>query len=273
MTYKSSILASLLACGIAATASERRFTYSYEPEAMPKGAMEFEQWVTLGTQRTTAGDVQQENFNQWEIREELEYGVTDNYTLGLYLNQTAESYRDTSVSPAEDISESEFKGLSLENRYMVLNPANHAVGLTLYLEPAYSGDEAEIEEKIILGQRHGDWKWALNLAHATEWEDNLNETEGELEATFGLTRDFGSRWSAGLEFRNLSALPEYQEWEYTAFFLGPVVSYRQEKWWATLTLLPQVYGRNYDGNPDDNTALVLDEQERLNVRLLIGFEF
>ncbi len=48
---------------------------------------------------------------------------------------------------------------------MVLNPAEHAVGLTLYLEPRYSGDQAEVEEKIILGQRHGNWKWAFNLTH------------------------------------------------------------------------------------------------------------
>ena len=33
-------------------ADERRFTYVYEPEVLPKGAWEFEQWVTLRTQRT-----------------------------------------------------------------------------------------------------------------------------------------------------------------------------------------------------------------------------
>ena len=41
---------------------------------------------------------------------------------------------------------------------MVLNPAEHAVGLTLYLEPRYSGQEAEVEQRIILGRRQGDWK-------------------------------------------------------------------------------------------------------------------
>src|SRR3954468_6967709 len=33
-------------------ADERRFTYSYEPETHTKGAMEFEQWMTLRSQRT-----------------------------------------------------------------------------------------------------------------------------------------------------------------------------------------------------------------------------
>ena len=42
---------------------------------------------------------------------------------------------------------------------MLLNPAEHPIGLTLYLEPRYAGDEAEVEEKIILGQRVGEVVW------------------------------------------------------------------------------------------------------------------
>jgi hypothetical protein len=49
-------------------ADEKRFTYSYEPETLPAGAMEFEQWVTLRTQRTKAGEVGQQNYNKWELR-------------------------------------------------------------------------------------------------------------------------------------------------------------------------------------------------------------
>jgi hypothetical protein len=254
-------------------ADERRFTYTYEPEVLPKGAGEFEQWVTLRSQRTAGGEVQQDNYNLWEIREELEYGVTDNYSVSLYLNTSAESYRDVSRNPAIDKSEFRFDGVSIENRYMLLNPATHAVGLTLYLEPRFSGSEAEIEEKIILGQRHGNWKWALNLTHATEWLDNLHSTEGEVEATFGVARDLGKHWSIGLELRDHNELPDYNEWENTAVFLGPTVSYRQEKWWAALSVLPQIYGANFSGNPDHNDSLELEGHERVNVRLLFGISF
>src|SRR5215467_7323896 len=146
-----------------ARADERRFTYSYEPETMPQGGMEFEQWITLRTQRTKGGEVKQGNYNLWEIREEFEYGLTDRYTASLYLNTAAESFRDYSQDPPTDKSSFKFKGISIENRYMVWNPAEHGVGLTLYLEPRYSGDEAEIEEKLILGQRFGEWKWAFNV--------------------------------------------------------------------------------------------------------------
>jgi hypothetical protein len=256
-----------------ATADERRFTYSYEPEVLPKGALEFEQWITLRTQRTKDAEVKQDNYNLWEFREELEYGVTDNYSVSLYLNTASESFRDYSKSPSEDLSSFDFKGVSIENRYMVLNPANHTVGLTLYLEPRYSGEEFELEEKIIIGQRHGDWKWAFNLTHATEWAGHFHSTEGELEASFGVTRDLGKHWSVGLEVRDHNELPEYSKWENTALFLGPVVSYRQEKWWAALTVMPQIYGANFGENPDGHSHLELEGHEKLNVRLLIGISF
>jgi len=276
MKLPSKILIGILTGGlflIGARADEKRFTYSYEPETLPQGGMEFEQWITLRTQRTKGGSVQQQNYNLWELREELEYGVTDNYSVALYLNTAAESFRDVSQNPASDSSKFDFKGISVENRYMVLNPANNAVGLTLYLEPRFSGEEAEVEQKIILGQRHGDWKWAFNLTHATEWEDNLHKTEGELEASLGLARDLGKHWSLGLEVRDHNELPDYRKWENTALFLGPVVSYRQEKWWAALTVMPQIFGANFGGDPDGNGLLELEGHERVNIRLVFGISF
>ena len=276
MKKPSNILMGLLAGGLClahARADERRFTYSYEPETMPQGGMEFEQWVTLRTQRTQGSQVKQGNYNRWELREELEYGLTDNYSVSLYLNAAAESFRDFNQDPPSDRSRFDFQGVSIENRYMVLNPAEHAVGLTLYLEPRYSGQEAEVEQRIILGRRQGDWKWALNLTHATEWTDNLHTAEGEVEASFGIARDLGKHWSVGLELRDHNELPDYRTWENTALFLGPVVSYRQEKWWAALTVMPQIFGANFNGDPDSNGNLELEGHERVNVRLLLGISF
>ncbi|HYG36898.1 MAG TPA: DUF6662 family protein [Clostridia bacterium] len=250
-------------------ADERRFTYVYEPETLPAGAMEYENWVTLRTQRTKA--VGKENFSRWDLRQEIEYGVTDRYTVALYLNEKAESYRNPTTG--DDESEFEWKGVSLENRYNVLNPAEHPVGVTLYLEGRYSGEEAELEQKIILGQRHGNWKWALNLEHATEWEDNLHETEGEIGVSVGLARDLNKNWSLGLELRNQTLLPEYKEFESSAVFLGPVLSYHQEKWWAALTVMPQIYGWNNDGAADGDSNLELVDHEKLNVRFLFGINF
>lgn len=268
---RSLTCAGLLAlCGAEATANERLFTYSYEPETLPQGAFELEQWFTLRAGRNST--VGQDNYQRWQFRTELEYGVTDRYTVGFYVNEDYTRYKDPATGKKE--SDFEWTGFSLENRYMVLNPANKPVGLTLYIEPTYDGENAELEEKIILGQRHGDWKWALNLIHATEWEDDFRETEGEVAITAGLTRLIGKHWAVGFEARNHYELPEYEEWENTALYIGPVVSYRRGNWWATLTVMPQVWGKTFHGeDPDGNNHLELEGHERWNSRLLIGYSF
>src|SRR5262245_29627635 len=98
--------ATLLASSVGAT--DRRFTFTYEPETMPQGAKELEQWITLRTQRTK--NVDQENYNAWDFREEFEFGVTDNYQIALYLNGRNESYRSKVDG---DVSDFTFEGLSL----------------------------------------------------------------------------------------------------------------------------------------------------------------
>jgi hypothetical protein len=250
----------------AALANQRLFTYSYEPETMPQGAREFEQHVTLRTPRTAA--VGKDDYVRWDIREELEYGITDHWTLGLYLNLKDERFRNSAGAKKHEF---EFNGVSIENRWMIANPVNHPVGLALYLEPTFAEDETKLEEKIILGRRQGDWKWALNVSHETEWEDG--RTEGEIEVTFGAARPLNKRWSLGVEFRNQNAIEEYEEWERSVFFLGPVVSYRRENWWAALTVLGQVYGKDHGTDKDGKSSLSLKDNETVNARLIIGIDF
>jgi hypothetical protein len=262
-----------MTCGLltvaAAHAHERIFTYTYEPNTPPKGELELEQHVTLRAGRDAA--VGQSDYYRMDFREEVEYGVTDNYQVSLYFNQQYEHFRD----PASGQGTSRFgqTGFSLENLYMVLNPTEHKVGLALYLEPTYDGKNFELEEKIIIGQRYGNWRWALNLTHATEWEDDFRSKEGEFETTFGVTRQLASHWWLGVEVRNHNEIPEYKEWENTAFYLGPVVCYRRANWFATLTVMPQIYGANFTGNPDNNHHLELEGHERVNLRLIFGVDF
>lgn len=272
MKQKKKLMMALLAGSLiqgAALANEHIFTYTYEPETLPAGAREFEQWVTLRAGRNAT--VGKQNYQKWEIRDELEYGVTDNYTLSLYLNGSTESFRNPETGQAQ--SHTEFSGVSAENRYLVWDPAHHAIGLTLYLEPTLSRDGGELEQKIIIGQRHGDWKWAVNFIHATEWTDSFHEKEGEAEITAGLARFVGTRWTVGIEARDHNELPDYRKWENTAVFLGPVTSYRRENWWATLGVLPQIYGKNFGENPDGNSHLELEGHERINTRLMLGVSF
>lgn len=265
---KTLFLGTVLLAG-SVLADNRLFTYTYEPETEPKGDWELEQSVTSRLGRNDA--VGQKNYQHWQFRTELEHGFTDRYTASLYLNDDYERFTDPATGAK--ISDNRWTGLSLENRYLVLDPANNPVGLTLYLEPTYDGKNAELEQKIILGQRHGKWKWALNFSHATEWADDFREQEGEVEISAGLARQLTSRWSLGLEVRDHNEFPDYKEWENTALYVGPTLSYHRQKWWAAVSVLPQVYGATFTGDPDANQHLELEGHERLNVRLLVGFSF
>ena len=62
-------LAAVALNGKSVSATERVFTYPYEPEVFPKGASEFEQWLTWFGGRDAA--VGQEHYSRWEVREEL----------------------------------------------------------------------------------------------------------------------------------------------------------------------------------------------------------
>lgn len=249
---------------------ERLFTYTHEPETQPQGALEFEQWVTARVGRNRA--VGKADYYRLQFREELEYGVTDRYQVALYFNHDYEHFNDPDGGGTSHYRQ---KGVSFENKLLVLHPAERPIGLSLYLEPTLDAADGlfKLEEKIILGQRHGDWKWAVNLNHETEWEHQYRDTVGEFELTAGLAYILSPRWSVGVEMRHHAEIEEYRHWEGYAFYLGPCVSYRRDRWWATLTAMPQLYGANFDGNPDRDTNLDLAGHERWNIRLLVGVHF
>ena len=80
MTGRIAAVAGLLA--LVATADDRKFTFVQEPVVPHAGETEFEQWIT-GRFGHEEG-----NYARWDLREELEYGLTDQLAGALYLNFT-----------------------------------------------------------------------------------------------------------------------------------------------------------------------------------------
>lgn len=247
-----------------ARADERLFTYSYEAEVLPKKRWEFEQWFTqrYGKQ---SGD-----FARFDFREEIEYGLLDKLTTALYLNFKSE-YASHVGDSDETENKFEFDGFSSEWKYQILNPNKEFIGLLAYFETTYSGEELELEEKIILQKNLGE-KIVLvaNFITEEEWkfENDDSEKEFALEFTSGASYKLNKNWSVGVEVRNHNVFPDYETPEETAWFVGPNVHYGTSRWWATLTVLPQV-----GGHPDTKDGLELEEHERIEVRLIAGINF
>ena len=202
---KKKIVCFGLACGLLASASaladERFFTYIQDADVIPKGGWEFEQWVTF-RKGYPGGD---HDFDQylWDFREEIEYGFTDKLSGALYLNFRQDQI--VAQQPGlEGSSEFSFKGVSGELKYQLLNPNTKPVGIALYFEPTYNGNELELEYKLIASKNIGDkWVLAANAVFEQEWEKEEGETEKEsvLEFNAGVAYRFTPNWSVGLEAR------------------------------------------------------------------------
>lgn len=268
---KQKLLFAVLAAStlFSARADERFFTYVYESDVHPKDSWEFEQWLTY-RKGFPEGD-RRFSHHIWDFREEIEYGLTDRLSTSLYLNFRQEQIiaREEGL---EDDSEFKFKGISAEFKYQLLNPNKKPVGLALYFEPTYNGNEQELEYKAILSKNIGDkWVLAANVSYEQEWEREEGETEQEsvLEFTAGAAYRFNPHWSAGLEGRYHSVYEGIGLNDHlgTGWFLGPNVHYGSPKWWATFTVLPQIAG-----HPDDG-GINLNEHQTFEVRLIGGINF
>lgn len=239
-----------------AGATERRFTYTYGSDVLNRGAVELESWTTMRLGRA-------DFYRRFDHRIELEVGVTDRLQSAWYLNFTGLA-RDVGK---EREAEFEWKGVSWEWKYKLADPVASPLGFALYFEPGFAPSEAELEAKVIVDRRNGPWYGAANVTLEEEWEFEAEETEAEtaLELDLGITRFVTPDFTVGVEVRNHNEIVE-GEWEHSALFAGPAVSYAQGAWWSTVTVLPQLTalkGESKDG-------LVLDEHERVEVRVLWG---
>ena len=226
------VAAVLLACTSVAQADERKFTYSYEAKTLPKGMWEFEQWATLRAHREI-GDV-------WfvDLREEVEYGLTDRLTVAGYLNLEIESIRN--VPGEEDETELEFESVSVELKYKLTDPSADPVGVLFYLEGSAGPEEQEIEIKLVLSKHLGPVTLAYNLIFELEREEEDGEWEREsmIAHTFGASLEVLSNWAVGAELVIRTPYEQnFKEREDTGAFIGPNVHYFTQSWWITATFL------------------------------------
>jgi hypothetical protein len=276
--------------GLAATpaqADEQYFGYTYSAEVLPKGQTEAEFWATDRRGKEDG------HYDAQDYRLELEHGFTDRLTVSGYANFVS---HDIHGNPGLDDTNRDFafQGLSTEFKYNVLSPYKDGFGLTLYAEPGWSrihsvegekGTEYELELKAILQKNFLDDRliWAANLTFEPEWEKEkevdettgLPETEWEkelkLEVSTGLSYRVAPGWYASVEGRYASVYPDWTSGlhrETYAVFAGPAIHYGGKKWWATLSYQPQLFG-----SPSPNGNLALDEYEKRELRLKIGYNF
>ena len=145
-----------LAGGSMARADRRYFVQSYTPFLVPAGSVEFETWLTA-----KSGHQDPALHTGWENRFEYEYGITDRLTGAAYLN--------FKQAPGGSLV---FKSPSLELIYALAERGSVFGDPAIYTEVSETGEEMEIENKLLLAHRGCRWVSALNLVSQTAVRHN-----------------------------------------------------------------------------------------------------
>ena len=285
-----------------ASSHESIFAWTYTTDLLPKGKMEVEHWMTTRLQKEHGA------YQAIDFREELEYGLTDNLQVSLYLNhhyvkaknsfpqedpgnpghRLAGSYETkgedvhSEHNPSESFQTYHFESVSTEFIYRLLSPYKDPMGLALYFEPTIGDQEYEFEWKILLQKNWLDDQlvWAFNLNYELEFEeeDNDFERDGMLEWFTGLSYRFRPNWSAGIELWNHHEFADASDHEHSAWFVGPTLHYGAKTWWATLGFLHQLpVGQAFNDDQKEFAEhkgyIFGEEHEKYYIRVKVGFNF
>src|SRR6187551_60684 len=270
---------------LTAHADENLFGYVKGSEVLPAGA-----WELYGvvTQRADKGVGE---YTAYNFDTELEYGVTDRFTVKGELKGQS---MDTSgllidgYLPGDEEYSLKFQGGEVSGKYNFLSPALDDFGLSittgleyLVLDP-HSGqdkDTISIDLEVELQKyfMEGQLIWAANFGtegtRATRAPiDNLPEdfewpTEMEVEIEFwagmGLSYRFVPNWFFGLETLYETEYETGVAMERDSVFAGPSLHYGGEEFWMTFTYFDQIRGggETFEGQPDGLHLIEKTEQE------------
>ncbi|HMQ68841.1 MAG TPA: hypothetical protein PKA90_07525 [Ignavibacteria bacterium] len=245
---------------------DRRFTYTYESSTLAKNEKDLEVWTTYKGGRNYF-------YSAFENRFEYEVGLTNKLQTAFYVNfSNVTSAKD---NPAIYDTEFEFKGISSEWKYQVLNKYRDGIGFSPYIELGLNTDEVKIETNLIADKQISKkFLAAFNAVFEYEWEYNPapqnTAKKFEMEFDLGFAYDITDEFSIGLETRSHSEFPNGEGLEFSSLYLGPCISYRSDGWFMAMTYLPQItaFKQSVDS---PGTSLELNDQERNNARIIIGF--
>ena len=221
-------------------AGARHFTFVYEAPTSPPGSVEIENWVT-----TRFAD----GLSDAQFRHEIEIGVTEHFQASVYV-------ANWEYTRSSDNRGAHYQSSALEVIYNFTNPVADPIGISVYQEVGAGRRSFESETKLIAQKNFGPLILAYNLVLEGEWEEEgLREHNGEIQQVLGASYEISPRVSVGAEMVHEILLPAWKTSEAeNNFFLGPNISYRGDRWFATVTGLAQT--TRTEGEPDYQMRLI-----------------
>lgn len=214
-----------------AHADGRKYTYIYETTTMPKGMVEYEQWVTWKTDKASDS-----GFDQFDFRHEFEFGITDDFQLSVYASDWR--YRDGSSVENDG---TEWRRVAVAAIYNLTNPATDPIGSALYGEIKWGDEAFEIEGKLLLEKHFGLTNVAYNLVLEAEWAgENYRADEGKLKQALGFSYEVKPQFTLGAELTHEIKFPDWSSRSADVVYLGPNTSWRKNNFFITITPLFQL---------------------------------
>ena len=244
----------------AAHADRRYFPLTYTPYLSSAGENEVELWLT-----TRSGKQEPGQGVALETRAELEHAFSERLTAAAYLNYAR--------SPGQALR---YRSASLELIARPMAPGRWPFDAALYLEATESGEELEVEPKLLAARRTGRWVAALNLGGELEFRHNDDErlASGAIlrngcaaEVTGGLACEVGRRLALGFEARARSEHPNFGRQSAALISLGPCLNLDLGRILFTAGVQPQIAG-----TPRTSGGRNLVDFERTQVRAVVGIE-
>jgi hypothetical protein len=244
----------------AARADRRYFLLTYMPHLDDAGESEIEGWATSKVGKQDPGESP-----TWETRAEWEYTINPRLGAAAYLN-----FERLPGGPMK------FSSPSVEFIYRPAEAGRIPLDPALYLEVTESGDELELEPKLLLATQFAKWVAAVNLVGEFEFRHNDEErlASGAVlrnaavpSITAGIAYGAGRRVALGLEARALSEHPNFGGQSAALLSAGPSLNLELGRAQLAVGVLPQILG-----TPRSSGRRNLVDFEKTQVRVVLGFE-
>lgn len=230
------VVGAILAVSSAAQANPRPFPFTYIVPTEPQGDLELELYADMLPVKVLDAEEKKPTkllLPQYQI--EMEYGITHKLELGLYLTLAPRPGESYSSVP----SLTEGNGLKQRLKYRFDDPGEWPIDVAVYGELTEREKEIEIEAKLILERRFGDFRIATNLVLEREYEF-AGEAAWVLNPSLGLTYQITPRFHPGIESFVRYELPDEAEPGPKPFedrpqaYVGPTMLFSfGDIWWSS----------------------------------------
>jgi hypothetical protein len=226
------------------------------------GTAELEPWTTVRVGRA-------DYYSETDARIAFDYGIVRNLEGAFFWNFStiAEDILVPGATQKTRLNDSQFDSFSLALKYKLSDPVADSLGSALYLEGSLGPLLTSVEGRVILDKQVGSLLLAANVVgDAIEHLELRSDSEVTVAAVASAGYFVTPTFVPSLEIRSENGVSK--QLDRSVLYFGPSVSLLTEGWWATLAIQPQITafkgatpGHDFD----------LDENERLQARLLFGF--